>query len=349
MNDINIGLDIGYGQVKACVENSDGKIVKPFFPRIFAEAQGEAWSDLRSADIFGINKDRYILGEQALNYDKAIKSSDTRDYVLHNSYWACFGKVLVDGGIFNGQPVRAKRLVLGVAPGHFDQKRIKKMKLKIRNGIEMTYNGRSLKFSAEQVSVLPQGAGTFFETILTDKGTQKEPGKEKMLYGIIDIGHRTIDYVLFDGQEFITDHNRLSEDSGVRGILSELLEYTKKRFGYNGQNIEKFRPVLQGKKFLCKGMRIDLSESLEQMVQKYARDIEQDAKKRWENQLDDMYKIILCGGGAHLFSIAPEFLRGNRRQIVIPSDPVFSNAVGFFKYAKMQKRLEQLKASKNIS
>ncbi|QTA83828.1 Uncharacterized protein dnl_62460 [Desulfonema limicola] len=348
MNQLNMGLDIGYGQVKAYLEHPDNKIIKIFFPRIFAEAQGEAWKELRSADIYGIDGDRYILGEEALNYHKSIKTSDARDYVLHNSYWACFGKVLVDGGIYTGnnEPIRIKRLVTGIAPGHFDRQIIRDMKHKIRNGVEITWNNHFIKFSAEKVIILPQGAGTFFEAILTDDGTQIEPGTDKLLHGILDFGHRTIDYVLFDGKEFISDPHGLSEDSGVHVILNKLLEYTKNHYGYKGQNTEKFRPVLWGEKFLCKGQLIDLSGPLKNLAGKHIRQIEQDAKKRWETQLDDMYKIILCGGGAHLFSMIPDFLNENKTQIIIPADPGFSNATGFFRFAKMQERLEFLKSGK---
>ncbi len=333
------GLDIGYGQVKACVKFED-RIVKSGFPRILAEAGDPDWKELNRSDTYAIGGERWVIGNQALSFSRNIVRRESQDYVLENSYWACLGKALIDSGYFrNGNtPIRMRRIVLGIAPGHYQKSTIRKMKKKIRTGVEMYWNGKEIRFSAEKANILPQGAGAFFDWILSDDGKAKNQNETDQLFGILDIGYRTTDYVIFDGTNFIAD-NELSEDTGVRMILNKLLEVVTKRYDYREKKLEYIEPVLRGEPFFYRGEEIDLSLEVKLMVQDHLkRRIEPDLKKRWEDRMDRMRKIIVCGGGAWLLKMVPDFLKDHEKQIVVPSEPEFSNARGFYRFAAMNER-----------
>jgi len=154
MSNIIAGMDIGFGQAKVCIKNSDFEIQKYCYPRIFAEAKDNDWG-LNNHSIYGIDGDRFYVGEEALSYQDSFIRRDFRDYVKDKTYWLCICKALVDLGMFdNGDNVRIKRLILGLAPGHFSSSNIKHMKMKALSGVKFVLNKHSYRFSVDKVKIL---------------------------------------------------------------------------------------------------------------------------------------------------------------------------------------------------
>ena len=136
MNTIIAGMDIGFGQAKVCLKNGDSEIMTYCVPRIFAEAAKNDWG-LNNHSVYGIEGDRFYVGKEALSYQDSFIRRDYRDYVRDKTYWLCICKALVDLGIFDGDDnVRLKRLILGLAPGHYSRDNIKHMKRKALSGVD---------------------------------------------------------------------------------------------------------------------------------------------------------------------------------------------------------------------
>lgn len=217
------------------------------------------------------------------------------------------------------------------------------MARKIRTGIEMWHNRKEIRFSAEKVTILPQGAGAYFETMLTDEGVIENPEKWKKMYGILGIGYRTTDYVLFDKAKIITV-KELSEDTGVRDILEKVLKYVVRKYDYKDRNLEYLEPLLRGNQLDCRGDKIDLSGKVREIVADHFRKkIEPGLRKRWESRLERMEKIVVCSGGARLLKMIPDFMKGHEKQILIPDNPEMSNAIGFYRYAAMEEQIKERK------
>lgn len=333
------GVDVGYGRVKAYVKTDDG-VIKCGYPRVLAEPRNMYWKELNRLHIYSIEGERYIVGDPALSFSGNIIRHESQDYVLENPYWICLGKALIDAGCFHheGNPIRLNSLVLGIAPGHYQDDTIKKMKTRIRRGVEMYVDNREYRFSAESIQVLPQAAGAFFDWMLSDEGSIRDLKYTKYLFGVLDIGYRTTDYISFDGDRFVTDDSP-SEDTGVRSVLSRLLEYVTKRYDCKDKNVEYLEPLLSGKPYLYRGDKIDLSSEVKKIVNDhFKRRIEPGLKKRWESVLDRMHKIIVCGGGAYLINSVNGFMKGHEKQIFIPDAPEYSNARGFYRFAAMNEK-----------
>ena len=182
MRNFIAGMDIGFGQAKVCLKEVDSKTQTLCFPRIFAEAKTNNWG-LNNHFVYGIDGDRFYVGEEALSYQDSLIRRDYRDYVKDKTYWLCICKALVELGIFDDNDnVRIKRLILGLAPGHFSKAKIKHMQRKARCGVEFAYNNKMNRFSAENVKILPQGSGAFFSEMLTDSGLVKERNGYKKLH-----------------------------------------------------------------------------------------------------------------------------------------------------------------------
>ena len=345
MRNITAGMDIGFGQAKVCLKEGESKAQTLCFPRIFAEAKTNNWG-LNNHSVYDIDGDRFYVGEEALSYQDSLIRRDYRDYVKDNTYWLCICKALVELGIFNDSDnVRIQRLILGLAPGHYSKANIKHMQRKALDGVEFTYNDEIHRFSAETVKILTQGSGAFFSEMLTDSGLVKERTNYKKLYGILDVGFRTTDFLIFENGQFIGEKEELSEDTGMRTVLEKLQSYIKGK--YDKEELEYLERVLRGESFEFRGEKHDLKNVVAQLVSDHIHQrIEPEVLKRWEGRINRMNKIIICGGGAYFFKDANGFLMEHRRQIFIPLGPEMSNAIGFCRYGAMQDQLQRFQTKK---
>src|SRR5210317_171733 len=104
------------------------------------------------------------------------------------------------------------------------------MRQKALSGVEFAFNNKIYRFSAENVKVLPQGSVSFFSEMLTDTGLIREKNGYKKLHGILDVGYRTTDFVLFEQGQYIGEKEELSEDTGIRKVLENLQSYIKQKY-----------------------------------------------------------------------------------------------------------------------
>ena len=339
MEDIIAGMDIGFGQVKVCLKQSSSNIKKYDFPRIFAEATNSSW-ELNNHTIYGIGGERYFMGEDALSYQQRIIRHEYRDYVREKPYLLCIAKALKDLGIIDGNNnVRLKRLILGLAPGHYSKENIRHMRRRVLLGTEFTVNSETFRFSTENVKILPQGSGAFFAETLTDRGFVRERNRYKNSYGILDVGYRTTDFLVFENGQFISDTDELSEDTGIKAVIEKLQIYVKQ--AYDREELEYLLPLLKGQNFNFRGDTQDLSPIVNRLADEHIRKrIAPEVLKRWEGRLNRFHKIIICGGGAHFFRHMTDFLKDHQKQIFIPDEPEMMNAIGFCRYGAMQETLD---------
>ena len=345
MRDIIAGMDIGFGYAKVCLKANGIESRTICFQRTFAEAKTDSWG-LNNHSVYGVDGDRFYVGTEALSYQDSLIRHDYRDYVKDRTYWLCICKALVELGVFTDKDhVHIKRLILGLAPGHYSQGSIEHMKRKAQRGVEFEFDNKIYRFSVQNIKILPQGSGAFFSEMLTDSGLVREMDGYKKLHGILDVGFRTTDFLIFENGQFIGEKEELSADTGIRVVLEQLQSYLKGT--YDRAEIEFLDPIIRGKPFEFRGEEHDLSNVVARLVSDHIhKRIEPEVWKRWEGRLNRMHRIIICGGGAYLFRHAHDFLKEHRKQILIPVEPEMSNAIGFCRYGVMQDRLWRSQAGR---
>jgi activator of 2-hydroxyglutaryl-CoA dehydratase len=170
----------------------------------------------------------------------------------------------------------------------------------------------------------------------------KERNGHNKIHGVLDVGFRTTDYLIFENGQFIGEQEELSQDTGMKIVLEKLQSYTKTKYGR--EEIEYLEPVIRGNVFEFRGVGHDLRDIVAQLVSDHIKKrIEPEVLKRWEGRINRMNKIIICGGGAHFFKGCHHFLQEHRKQVFIPQAPEMANAIGFCRYGVMQERLESFK------
>ena len=358
-------IDVGYGQVKAVIsnrplsQNLDTRTI--CFPRVIASHQGKKWESLRSASVYSLtskDEDGYIIGEDARALRQHILSDQSKDYIGKPTYWLALGKAFVDMGAFNGagfahnNKLVLKKAVLGLAPGHHTNEIETLMRETLSKGVNFTVNGERYSIQAEEVFLLPQGSGPYFEHLLTDDGKTKNNGNSRIsdrLFGIIDIGYETIDYVVFEQKQYVPPKESPSEPNGIRYILEKLLDHVKAKYDYKDDKSESLKEVLYGNPFTWRGEEHDLTAVVEKIVRQHIdKNITPNITQRWQSFIGQMYKIFICGGGAEVIKkYAPDFLNEYKNQLVFCENPELTNVVGFHRYALLKDFIatqEQLKS-----
>ncbi|QTA78683.1 Uncharacterized protein dnl_09130 [Desulfonema limicola] len=326
------GIDVGYGVVKCCISNGN-KIITTGFPRLLAEDESTQFEELRGLTTFQVNGHSYLIGTDALLYPEQIVRDEARDYLLRDEYWLTIGKCLFDLGFFKlTNEVRLTRLVIGVAPGHFTSEIKKQLREKALSGLTFTVAQRKFNFSAAFCNILPQGSGAYFRYILQNDGAMNNDEDYLNLYGVVDIGFRTTDFVMFEKGRFLGGMN-LSEDTGVRIVLDRLREIIRKKYNYSPP-IGLLTDVLKGSHLVYRGRNLDLKETVTSLLNDLINQIQNQVHQKWEDRLDRMKAILITGGGAYF--IKEDFLKTFKSQILVLKTPEMSNAVGFYRYGIME-------------
>lgn len=168
----------------------------------------------------------------------------------------------------------------------------------------------------------------------------------KVKSGIIDIGGRTTDIYMVNGQTPIKDQCK-SHDVGVESAVDSLVETFEKEFRYplSASDAAKLQNCFVGTKSYdsiatvrnagANHQRVDalLSKSLGEVGRKISGFI----KRSWSSSLrsdvvaSDAEHILLVGGGAYYFEDSVSALFPNR--ISVPSRPECANAAGYARLA----------------
>lgn len=336
-------FDIGYGEVKAYVSSRSDNHIKHFecaFPRMIARHPGKKWNNLRSATLYGLSDEssKYVIGDVAAAFIEDLLSDKAKEYVKKPTYALCVGKAVHELGLFaNGyakdRQIVFRSLVLGLAPGHLNGNIEQEMKEKLQKGIEFYIDDAPYKIEAEKVLVLPQGAGPYFRWLSDETGKIANKETANLIFGTIDVGYETTDYVMFSKRQFVPSKETPSEQTGMRYILEQLLDHLKDEHGYTGDKIEPLIGVLNGEKVICRGKMIDVSNKLQELLIDHIKTkIIPGTYAKWQHVIGQMYRIFVCGGGAILIKrFVPEFLQEFKDQLHFCD--AMENARGFHNFA----------------
>lgn len=172
--------------------------------------------------------------------------------------------------------------------------------------------------------VFPEGLAAWIDHSVSESGEISENLDEAL--GIIDIGGRTTDIaVVLPGRRI--DHARCgSADLGALNVIEEVAIALK-----NDHNVsigpDKIEAALRTREVKMWGETRDIGPVIDAAANSVLGAITREINRRLSNAVD-LDKILLVGGGAHLFKgVSKAF-----PNVFIPKDPEYANARGFAKY-----------------
>lgn len=188
---------------------------------------------------------------------------------------------------------------------------------------------KELVVEINNVSLIPQGIGGVQDVLFDINGRLNEDnGIEDARYGVIDVGTNTVDGFIrrgvnnhIEGSEFGMTYGTSDVYKKVAGKLSMPNYYSQ---------IENLHT--QGKESIYYyGQERPFIEVLKNEFETFAKEIyARSGRDHWNRHLETLHRIILTGGSAYYVKDTLEKLF-KPIPIVIPEDPQFSNARGYYK------------------
>jgi len=315
---LKIGIDVGYGYVKAI--NDEGQ--KTSFPAMIAPTGnglglGDVFKDTVEYQVT-IDQSKYMVGDAAKQSFLATqtmsreKPPEIHDPLLMTAAYLLSGE---DGRLEIGVG-----LPLAYYSAQKDALRNRLMRLKT----DVVIKERHKHISFNRVEVFPQGAGVLLccQSMLPLSG----------YVGLIDIGTYTTEYILFQmksGQPIPILEASGSVEAGVHLVYSAVAREFQSKTGSPlpvEMEAEVTEKALRGEQITFDGKKHTLNAA--QAREDVALAICQKVLAAWGNRTGHIETTLLAGGGALFFR---QNLKGFPGQYIV-QDPFFANARGYLRF-----------------
>lgn len=317
-----IGVDVGYGYVKAVAENGESllfpSVVGTGFERKMEKLfhGGQSESDNYDLVVKGDEEQHYFVGNLAIlqSPDAARPFSDDRSKAeeIQPALLTSIGKLC------KGEKVT---LVTGLPlEPFFKQAPLLKSSLEKMSGINVSVNGEESTIEFEQVIMFPQAVAAMYSVL-----KRNNIGASGVV-GLIDMGFRTTDIIMFDlAEKKFLDSFKETIPHGMNDIVVGIQDELKNETGYTA-NLEQIEKALVKQRPLFFHRReydvVDIAASEEKSLKSL---IVSNIKRRWRDKQKELKKVYLAGGGA--FILQPGISEFSDCEVV--QDAQFANARGY--------------------
>lgn len=330
---VTIGLDIGYGMVKAVTAGAEPLL----FPSVWGHARnikfnaeklaidypGDQITDDSGAWFVGsLANSQLTAGEILRLRGRTANEADVGNAARARLAKVALGKLLP--GRRNGEAVHV-RIATGLPVDHMSSAPALKAALIGQHRVQTD----SADFVANivDVIVMPQPYGTIYSEMLTPAG-DLNPCHTATRTGVVDVGTYTVDLALDDSGEYI-DSESGSVESGVYLAQQTISQLISDKHGQipKAATVEE---VLRTGCLRAKGKVIDYSADVQEALEPIRSAAISKMGELWKAGLD-VHVIYLSGGGASLVEKAVKAAGFGQAQLV--ENAQIANARGYLNYA----------------
>jgi hypothetical protein len=318
---MNVGLDVGYSAVK--VISGDRRAT---FPSAIGTPDKARFSLNGNKAIVLVHPDHVQVGEEAIRQSRFIRPREDRQWIESQSWYHLFLASLTE-------LTTAKRVDLRIVTGLPVSFYADKMTVRDRllGDHRAQREGRHTQtFRVTDCRVIPQPFGSLLAVTLDDRGRIVDNTLATGTVGVVDVGGKTTNLLSVDrlseiGKE--TASVNVGAWDAVRAVTSWLAD------SYPG--LEDLRPhqivdAVIARQVKYYGEPVDLTAVVEDTLEPMAEQVLAEATRLW-NGGATIDAILVSGGGALL--LGPYVTRHFRHARVL-SEPVFANALGFWRFAE---------------
>jgi len=318
---MNIGLDIGYNAVKAV---TDGR--KIIFPSVIGTPE-YSLIDLRENDkaISMVFPSSALVGEEAIIHSRFIQRREDRSWIESDEYYTLFLAALteIEAGTW-----ASLRLVTGLPVAFYSDRN--KLRDRLMGEHKAQRKGKPVQtFVVSECKVIPQPFGTLLASTLDDFGKVSEADLAKGTVGIIDIGGKSTNIFAVDRMAEISRKTASVNIGGwdiIRVIKTQILE----RFPELDLRDHQIVDAVTARKLKYFGETVNLNTAIEEVVAPMADQVIAQVTQLWDRGAS-LDVILVTGGGALMLG---DRLKQIFRHSKVVADPIFANALGFWKYAQ---------------
>lgn len=338
---MKIGIDAGYGFVKAIAEN--GRRVS--FPSVVGAGRERPMAGLFGRgdgpghDVsirLGAEPERYFLGELALRESWNASRSFEQERVNHPGLRTL---LLAAAAMLNegGEPVH---LATGLPlEYYFSQREALKGSLQGLTAevtLHRTEERRLIHF--QTVTLFPQAAGAFYAQLLDESGAVRNAALAEAggLVAVLDIGFKTSDFLVLDLDQGLAVQESMSGtiNLGMSVVYEGLQRELKLKTGEVIDLLEVELAAQRKRALFWLGREWNLADMLRPRYVELGRAIRDKVMRAWGDKASRIRVIYLAGGGAYALEQYLPFSAATH----MAEDAQFANAKGFLAVAAARER-----------
>ena len=334
---MRISVDVGYGYVKAV--NEHNKMID--FPSVVDHKIESALGDFGVAEDYSITiktEDKsisYLVGDAAMSmggsraFDDQVVNNKNLDVLISTSI-----ALLLDGSD------ESVDLAVGLPMDYYGPQKEELEKRFENYKQSVVLEGKEIEINVQSVFVFPQGAGAYYASVFGIDGKVKNHDLFNKAVGVIDVGHRTTDYIFMTRtKKGLAPVPGLtgSLDWGMKNVFKNVTDSldieVQRRAKVAGKNPKKPSQEEVEKAILWfnreinhQGESYKLDKYLEDASKIISSNIADKLKSIWSDKADNLAAIMIGGGGGDtLYRHFEDAFKSTRKV----DNPRFANAEGY--------------------
>jgi len=324
-----LGIDIGFGAVKAILSDENNNITKQFkIPSLIGITKANQY--IKDNKIYNYKDNDYYVGDDAA----ALPSENIIDITEYKNleYYAPVFLAYV----INIIGVMPDAIVTGLSKAQIQNSGY--FKDAISNFV---VNGQQYSFS--NTWVIPQGAGSkiCIDTYGTDFPNKQTEFTGKTSYIGCDIGFSTLDlFRVIDGKTSASVFEGI-EHQGVMKIASKIALLIKSKH-QRTISLHEAMEVLDNNAYKLRGTSYDYTDEIIEIKKQYIQELLELVEEKYGKILDKCDYVFLSGGGSAFFKSGTF----NDIKVLVPkSNFEYYNAIGQAMFGQIQAKKGNVKLS----
>jgi plasmid segregation protein ParM len=319
---MNIGLDVGYSAVKAIAGNR-----RVTFPSVVGTPDKARFS-LNGADAGNIiltEPTHALVGAGAVMQSRHLKRREDRGWTESAEWYHLALAALTELTAATSVDLR---IVTGLPVAFYtDKDQVRDRLLGEHRATRDSRRAQSLK--VVDARVIPQPFGALLAAALDDRGRIADQDMATGAVGVVDVGGKTTN---------LLSVNRLSEigretasvSVGAWGVARAVRDYLADHCPDLELRDHQVMDAIIARQTKYFGEPVDLGAVVDAALAPMAEQVIAEATQLW-NGAAGLDVILVTGGGALLLGPA---IKAHFRHAHVVSDPVFANALGFWRLAQ---------------
>lgn len=322
------GFDNGYNAFKA----TDGNVQKMILS-VTASAIGEIFgldgaTIADAIEVKGLGN--FSFGKTAIQQSEMLNRREDRSWYMSDTYKVLFLAMVTE--LWDNKTIDLSATVGLPVSFYFKDK--DELREVLAGEYTVQRQGRhkqTINIDANDLYVIPQPYGTLLDSSLNENGDLHERGGKIMasVSGVVDVGGRTTNLQAVErmtqlvGQSISVDIGGWKAVRAVQKLIQNLCP------DLTEQADHKVADAIRKKSIKYYGNAVDLSEGVDITVGGMAKAIAARMTTLWDKGAD-LEQIFVTGGGALMLGgfLAEEYPHPG---MTVVSDPIYSNANGFYK------------------
>ncbi|ACL06649.1 conserved hypothetical protein [Desulfatibacillum aliphaticivorans] len=328
-----LGIDIGFGFTKA----TNGKEFLMFKSLLGEAAEIPFRANLANSSFtenlhVTVDEQTFFVGDFAERQSGVRQSTLDQDLLVQE-----FAKVLAltAAGIFS-EKYAPMNVVSGLPVGYFTEYKEAFVKA-ILGHHTVNYHKAdgsvvTRRININRVRMIPQPMGSVLNLLMDERGriTDRDLANKKV--GVVDVGFKTTDFIIFDKLQFITRGSR-TIDTGISDIFRTIANKLRKQVDVSLELYRLYDPVSKGS-IRIRGQELELAEIRDHVYAQAAGEIADEINQIWADDWDMDTVVLTGGGGMELAKHLQPLIAGNVVGIPNDVDARLNNVQGYLKFAR---------------